>query len=254
MVRRKKKSCLLPLLVVILIIAFGWWYWVRAKSHFVHYPEFGIEIPRGYEVHGIDVSRYQDFIDWYQVKDMQIGDIHISFAFIKATEGLKNMDRHFKRNWRKAKDAGIARGAYHFFLPTKSGKAQAENFISRVKLENGDLPPVVDIEQAYGVSADKIRKEVKAFLDAVEFYYGVKPIIYTNVNFYYRYLEDGFEGYPLWVAHYLQRERPRIDRDWIFWQHSEIGRVDGILHKVDFNVFNGDSADFRKLLISMAPE
>jgi lysozyme len=52
------------------------------------------------------------------------------------------------------------------------------------------------------------------------------------------------------VAHYLRPDQPSIYRDWIFWQHSEAGRVDGILTHVDFNVFNGDSAEFNKLLIN----
>ncbi len=76
------------------------------------------------------------------------------------------------------------------------------------------------------------------------------PIIYTNVDFYKNYLKDDFDGYPLWVAHYLQKERPSIYREWAFWQHSEAGRVNGIVTRVDFDVFNGDSADFRKLLIN----
>lgn len=251
MARRKKKSrALLYIFLIVTIIAAIYWGWKRTASHFVHYAEFGIELPTNYSIHGIDVSKYQQFIDWQLVHDMQVDDIRISFVFIKATEGLGNMDRQFKRNWKKAQEAELIRGAYHFFLPTKSGSAQAQNFISRVELEKGDLPPVIDIEQAYGVAPDKVRKNAKEFLDGLEFYYHVKPIIYTNIDFYNRYLKGDFDDYPLWVAHYLQKDHPRISRDWMFWQHSEMGRVNGILQPVDFNVFNGDSMDFRKLLIN----
>jgi lysozyme len=52
------------------------------------------------------------------------------------------------------------------------------------------------------------------------------------------------------VAHYVNKGKPRIFRDWHFWQYSETGRVNGILSKVDFNVFNGDSVEFRELLIN----
>ena len=61
---------------------------------------------------------------------------------------------------------------------------------------------------------------------------------------------DDFDGYPLWIAHYLQKERPSIYREWAFWQHSEAGRVNGIVTRVDFDVFSGDSAEFRKLLLN----
>jgi lysozyme len=251
MPRRKKSSArpLLYLFLFVFLIAAGWWAWKRVQPHFVHYAEFGIGLPSNYSIHGIDVSKYQQFIDWQLVHDMKVDDVHISFAFIKATEGLGNVDRHFKRNWKKAQNVGLVRGAYHFFLATKSGKAQAQNFVSRVDLEKGDLPPVIDIEQTYGVAADRLRDNVKQFLEALEYNYGVKPIIYTNVDFYNRYLKGEFDEYPLWVAHYLRKDRPRIDRNWVFWQHSETGRVNGVLQPVDFNVFNGDSAEFRELLI-----
>jgi lysozyme len=76
----------------------------------------------------------------------------------------------------------------------------------------------------------------------------VKPIIYTNVDFYSRNLGTEFDGYPLWAAHYFEYKTPRVKRNWDFWQHSEQGRVNGIISKVDFNVFNGDSLQFKSLL------
>ena len=218
-------------------------------AKFVRYPAFGIDIPDSYEIHGIDVSKYQSYIDWPSVKEMKVNNIKIGFAFIKATEGLGNTDKLFKRNWKKTKEAGVTRGAYHFFLPTKSGKMQAKNFIKSVMLEPGDLPPVLDIEQLYGVKPEKMRKEVQDWLTVIEDYYKVKPIIYTYVTFYTSYLQKDFDEYPLWAAHYLEKDKPRINRPWIFWQHNEKGRVNGITMPVDFNVFNGDSADFESLLV-----
>src|SRR6202453_3438429 len=123
----------------------GYIWLLERRAHFMNYAAFGIEIPVNYRIHGIDVSKYQDYIDWEMVKDMRVGDIQMSFAFIKATEGLGNEDAFFKRNWKKSRDAGVSRGAYHYFLATRSGKAQAENFINSVELGAGDLPPVLDI-------------------------------------------------------------------------------------------------------------
>ncbi|HMF73804.1 MAG TPA: GH25 family lysozyme [Flavitalea sp.] len=235
-------------IAIMIVFAIRDW-WLARRAHFVMYDAFGIDMPVNYSIHGIDVSKYQQVIDWESVRGMNVNNICIGFGFIKATEGIGNRDPRFRQNWRLAKDAGMTRGAYHFFLSTKSGKLQAENFISSVELTKGDLPPVLDVEQAYGVPGIKIRERVKEWLVVIENYYGIRPIIYTNIDFYNQYLKDEFDEYPLWVAHYLQKERPRIHRPWIFWQHSEQGRVNGILHKVDFNVFNGDSADFKELLL-----
>jgi lysozyme len=257
MAKKRKKNVAWKVLLfsvaaaVLVMLGFtAWQWWSERRSHFVRYAEFGIDIPVNYTIHGIDVSKYQDAIDWGSVRDMKVSDVQMSFAFIKATEGLDNQDAYFRRNWKKVKDAGLARGAYHYFLATKSGKAQAQNFIDAVDLQPGDLPPVLDIEQAYGASPEKLRERAKEWLQTVEDFYHVIPIVYTNVDFYRQYLRDDFDGYPLWVAHYLQKERPSIYRTWSFWQHSESGRVNGILTRVDFDVFNGDSAEFRKLLIN----
>ena len=235
------------------ILVFGGYFiyrwWELRKARLTHYPEFGIEIPNDYLIHGIDVSRYQDIIAWEEVKAMNVRGIQMGFAFIKATEGIGNMDPQFKRNWRKAKSNDVVRGAYHFFIASKDGKTQAENFIKKVDLETGDLPPVLDIEQRLGVPKAQLQREIKRWLVTVEAYYGVKPVIYTNVDFYNQNLGSDFDGYPLWVAHYYQQQQPRIDRDWVFWQHSDQGNVNGITSKVDFNVFNGDSIEFRSFLV-----
>jgi lysozyme len=143
----------------------------------------------------------------------------------------------------------ISKGAYHYFVAGKSGKLQARNFIQMVKLRKGDLPPVLDIEQISGTPIPDLQREVKKWLDETELYYKAKPVIYTNIDFYNNYLKGPFDEYPLWIAHYLQPEKPRLQRKWMFWQHSESGRVNGIRTPVDFNVFSGDSTDFKNSLI-----
>jgi lysozyme len=250
----KKKNRLRRIIFFVLLVLviggyFGYRWWLFNRARFVRYPEFGISIPEEYPIHGIDVSRYQQMIAWDAVKAMQVKKIKLGFAFIKATEGIGNTDPQFGRNWKKSKEAGIIRGAYHFFLATKDARAQAENFIKQVRLKPGDLPPVLDIEQSYGVSRETIRKEVKTWLDIVENNYDVKPIIYTNIDFYKQNLGEDFDDYPLWVAHYYQPRQPRIKRDWVFWQHNDNGRVNGVLSPVDFNVYAGDSISFQQLLI-----
>ena len=119
----------------------------------------------------------------------------------------------------------------------------------RSKLIKGDLPPVLDVEEAMGLGIETIRAGVKTWLRQIESHYGVRPIIYTNIAFYETYLGSEFDEYPLWIAHYWQQNRPRISRNWLFWQHSEDGRVNGIRSSVDFNVFQGDSSDFAGVLI-----
>ena len=214
------------------------------------YHSFNIRIPVHYSIHGIDVSYAQGKIDWQQVKAMNEDSVHITFAFIKATEGLLTVDPYFQRNWREAPKAGIICGAYHYFRPEKNGKWQARFFLQNVKFERGDLPVVVDIEKLYGTSPTAMRKELKDFLNYVNDKTHTKPIIYSGLSFYRDYLAGYFDDYHLWIAHYNQPElKINANTNWAFWQHSETARVNGINHMVDFDAFKGDSLAFRRLLI-----
>jgi lysozyme len=229
------------------------WSWLRdlgKDPNYRTYQSYDIRIPRNYHIHGIDVSYYQGKIDWPKVKAMKEDDVQVHFAFIKATEGLFNVDPYFQRNWREAPKAGIVCGAYHFFRPQKSGAWQAKFFLQTVKFEAGDLPPVVDIEELNGVSPAKMRVELKDFVQHIEKKTGVKPIIYTGLSFYKDYMKGYFNDYPLWIAHYHQPKlRVSSSTAWAFWQHSDKARISGINHVVDFNAFNGDSTAFQQLLI-----
>ncbi len=254
MARKKKKSVLVVILGLLLLLALAIFIVYKVVNHFyptsfAHYPGFEIELPNDYAIHGIDVSRYQKTINWPSVQKMEVSNIKIGFAFMKATEGESIIDPQFRRNWLNAKKATIPRGAYHFFIASRNPQRQALNFIRTVKLMPGDFPPVLDVETLNGRSVKELRQKVKEWLTIVEAHYGVKPILYTNASFYKNYLGEEFDGYPLWVAHYLQKKAPRIERAWHIWQHSETGRVNGINAKVDFNVFNGDSSDLENLKI-----
>lgn len=230
----------------------GTWRWVKdwgQDPNYRTYESFNIKIPKKYTIHGIDVSYYQGKINWQKVKSMKEDDVSIRFAFIKATEGILQVDPYFQRNWREAPKVGIACGAYHFFRPKRDGKTQAKFFLQVVNIEKGDLPPVVDIETLDGVSPLRMRLELSDFLTYVEMKTKVRPIIYTGLKFYEDNLEGKLDGYPLWIAHYYQ-PKLRLDKSrWKFWQHSDKAKINGIGHVVDFNAFNGDSTTLAEMLV-----
>ena len=210
-----------------------------------------VSYPTGYEIHGIDVSHYQGFIDWAELRDHgTIDECPVRFVMIKATEGSDQVDDHFERNFRKAREHGFMRGAYHFYSTQSPAEAQARAFISSVRLEHGDLPPVLDVEKKpKGMSRDDFRRGVLTWLRIVERHYGVKPILYTYHKFKMEYLDDSlFNQYPYWIAHYyvdsLEYQGP-----WKFWQHTDGGHLPGISGDVDFNVYNGSYYDLLQMTI-----
>lgn len=207
--------------------------------------------PEGFEIHGIDISHYQGDIDWEVLRNQgMIDKCPVRFVMIKATEGTDRIDEKFKDNFEQALEYGFTRGAYHFYSVHSPAKAQADFFIKNVKLQKGDLPPVLDVEhKPKGQSDEAFKQSVLEWLGAVENHYGVKPIIYTYYKFKMRYLADKvFEQYPYWIAHYYV-DSIEYKGAWKFWQHTDVGRLPGIKGYVDFNIYNGSYYDLRQLTI-----
>lgn len=242
-------SCLLLFLLISSVFVVTKYYKTRFYKTPI-YKEFGIRLPKNYTVHGIDVSYYQGIIDWQKVQQMNVDNIKISFALIKATEGQSMVDAQFAQNWQES-NKKIIRGAYHYFSVYRNAATQAENFIRTVKLQKGDLPPVLDIEDAQKMPAQEVRKRIKIWLEMIEIHYNIRPIIYTYHNFYHKYLikDKFFDKYYIWIAHY-DADNPTLanNHKWHFWQHSDKGKVSGIAVPVDFNVFDGSLLDLKKIL------
>lgn len=207
--------------------------------------------PMGFSVHGIDISHHQGDIDWELVRNRAfINEQPLQFVFIKATEGSDIVDSRFKRNFQAARQHGIVRGAYHFYRTSTPAKRQAEHFINHVKLEEGDLPPVLDVEvKPANVSLEDFRQGILEWLLRIEQHYKVKPIIYTYHSFHQQYMNDSiFNLYPYWIAHYYV-DSVRYRGPWAFWQYSDAGQLSGIKEKVDLDVFHGTYDELLQLTI-----
>lgn len=255
MVKKKKRKLFLIIFLVLGAVFFCFLYLFfqyRKKEDNAQqavYKAFGVNIPTNYLIYGIDVSSYQQQINWALVKQISTQNIKIGFVFIKATEGLNDTDKFFKTNWQNAAQNNITKGAYHYFLAAKSGEKQAENFIKNVTLSKGDLPPVVDIEELYGQPVPIVKQRLKECLQTLENYYKVKPILYSYANFYETFLGKDFDGYYLWVANYLEKDKPNIKRDWLFWQCTDAATINGIATPTDINIFFADSSKFFRILL-----
>lgn len=205
--------------------------------------------PSGYEVRGVDISHYQHRVDWEKLRNASIDGAPISFVFIKATEGTDWYDEYFNVNFAQARRNDIIRGVYHYFKPGSDPRKQAEFYLRQVQLEPGDLPPVLDVEESGGLTTEKLRRDVKIWLDIAEKHYGVKPILYTGYKFKLQYLSTPeFADYPYWIAHYYVQELA-YKGTWAFWQYTDLGEVSGIGGKVDLNIYNGSIDDLLQLVI-----
>lgn len=243
---------LLTGVVSVCIILGFYWFFIRPYAYrwkpCYGLKAYGVCIPYGYGVHGFDVSHHQGHIDWAALSEVQHTPFPIRFVFMKASEGGDFSDTAFVHNFNEARKNGFIRGAYHFYNPKTDALRQADFFIRSVKLEPGDLPPVLDIETRSD-NMDKLRRDLKIWLRRIENYYKVKPILYTSYKFKTRYLNDSvFNSYPYWIAHYYV-DSVEYQGEWKFWQHTDVGRLPGIDEQVDLNVFNGSMEELKSMTI-----
>ena len=203
----------------------------------------------GYAVKGVDVSHHQGEIDWQALRASGV-----AFAYIKATEGAHFRDPRFDGNWRRSREAGILRGAYHFFSVCKPGAEQAANFIAATPVEAQSLPHALDAEQMEACPdgervADPVA-EILAFLDMAEKRFGRRPLLYTTREFHDAYFSGGEAKERLANERFWLRSlhwRPRFGNGaWALWQYHNRGRRPGIDGPVDLNAFNGSVAGFEK--------
>jgi lysozyme len=207
---------------------------------------------------GIDVAEHQKQIDWKAV--VASGR---TFAWARATEGLGDPDENFARNWKRMKQAGIVRGAYHFARPCKGREPgdEVREFLSVVEraggFEDGDLVPMLDLE-AFGptgaLSPKATLNWARTFVHLVHKEVGRLPVIYTG-----SFWREASMGNPaddlnckLWLAAYVDKPDEFIpaawsDHGWLLWQHSDKGKVPGIGAAVDVDVMKGGTAALQRL-------
>ncbi len=225
-------------------------------------------------IHGIDISAYDPYIDWQKVKAQKV-----YFAIAKATEGIAYFNDKFNDQYAGAKSVGILRGAYHYLRAQIDGARQADFFLSKVTVQDGDLPPFLDIEETnnQGASNAQFIGNAQKWLQRVEQQTGRRPIVYSRVSF----LNEMFtlngkapawaKDYNTWLAQYFYSysaegggqpaEAPGWGT-WVLWQYSgDHDTLDGIFQDpamtkpvlVDLNVYRYSLDELYKLAKATPP-
>ena len=203
-----------------------------------------------YVIRGIDISHHNGTLDWAALKSEGI-----MFAYMKSTEGTSHKDKKYSENYISSKQADIKVGTYHFYTFGLDGIEQAQHFIRNSKVGKTDLIPAIDVEHSSinRYSKDKsYRKKVIAELMKMENemfdYYGVRPMIYTNKDCYKLYIENNFSDNLIWMSDLLHEPHPK-DCNWVIWQFSHTGNINGISGDIDLNYFRYSFRQFSQILM-----
>lgn len=196
-----------------------------------------VEFYNGYMM-GIDVSEWQGEIDWEQVKKAGI-----DFAILRCGYGQSGEDVTFKRNYRKARAAGIPIGTYYFSYATTMEEFDGEvkHLQSLLEGKAFELPVYMDFEQ-----------EIPSYTEFAKRYCTLmQEAGYTNIGVYanalYGFGNDTLDlsqisdNVSTWAANYpdLENENEITHHKWHqydIWQYSSKGNINGINANVDLNI------------------
>ena len=175
---------------------------------------------------GIDVSQWQGNINFEAVS--QSG---IEVVYIKSSEGY-SVDPYFETNYKKATDAGLKVGVYHYVTATTVEEAQSEAafFVSNLEGKTIDCRLAMDFEYFGNLSRNQINEIGLAFLQTVESLSGKEVVVYSDTSNVINIWDETIAQYPLWVAEYGV-ESPQANGTWLDWvgfQYSDTGIISGI--------------------------
>lgn len=197
----------------------------------------------GEAILGIDVSEFQQEIDWAQVKAAGIEYVMIRVGWRGQEQGMLTADTMAQANYAGARAAGLKIGAYFFSqaITEQEAVAEAEFAMNLIRDWELDMPLVYDWEYV-GDHARTAEMDprlltdcTKAFCDTVALA-GYEPMVYFNVfqSEYLLYLEE-LTAYPFWLAMYTEEMDYPYAVD--MWQYSCTGQVPGIETDVDLNLW-----------------
>jgi len=215
-------------------------------------PHPGVNRARALPIQGLDVARYQGRIDFDAARN---GGTH--FVYMKSTEGKDYIDPNFRDNWSRARQAGVARGAYHFMTWCSLASEQAAWFVRNVPNDPDALPPVLDLEfNNHSKCKNKhdrqdLLEKVRVMLAAMEAHTGKVPIIYTDINFHREVLAGEHFDNAFWLRSTAAEPHHKYsNRNWMMWQWTQTGTMAGVRTEVDRNAFYGSPDDWVQFLLT----
>lgn len=213
--------------------------WLLLLSSFSMYYNvaFALE-PSGNTIYrGIDVSAYQGYVNYNEVRNAGI-----DVVYIKASEGDYLEDPEFRNNYNDAKSNGLNIGFYHFIRARNEEEAiQEAEFFSRVI--SGTEPNcklAMDFEVFGDLSIYEINNISKVFLEKTQELTGKEMVIYSNTyDATTIFSEELASIYPLWVAQYgvsIPSDNGKWE-NWVGFQYWDRGSIPGIDGNVDLDRF-----------------
>lgn len=189
---------------------------------------------------GIDVSRFQEEIDFEKVKNAGCEFVIMRLGINSDIDKDISVDKYYYDNIRKAKEAGLKVGIYVYTTAIDKDKAieHAKWTKDILKKEKLDFPVAFDWENwssfsKYKISTYDLTKTYMAFSEEMK-KDGYDTMLYSSMNYLYKVWMFN-DSYKVWLAHYT--DKTSYDGKYIMWQMSDQGKIDGIKGNVDIDIY-----------------
>lgn len=221
--------------------------WSKTNGYFIN--NLGEKI-EGAVRKGIDVSKWNEEINWNQVKTTDV-----DYAIIRCGYGQdysSQDDPYWKTNADACEKLGIPFGTYLYSYATTvdAAKSEAQHVLRLVEGYDLDYPIFYDLEEQSvrdKLSKTEIAAIAQTFCDTIESA-GYDVAIYANKDWFTNYLTDSrFDQWDKWVAQY--NSRCTYDGEYIMWQCTDSGTVNGINGVVDINFEFGAESEPELVII-----
>lgn len=188
---------------------------------------------------GIDVSRWQENIDFERVKNAGVEFVIMRMGINSDIDKDISVDSYYANNIKNAKAAGLKVGIYVYTSAINKEMAieHAKWTLEILDGEKLDFPIAYDWEnwskfRKYQISIYDLDETFNIFADALK-NGGYDTMLYSS-KFYLENIWINNNKYPVWLAHYTNQTN--YEGDYFLWQMSNVGRVDGISGDVDIDI------------------
>jgi len=209
----------------------------------------GVLVDSSTRMLGVDVSTWQNYIDWNKVKASGIDFVMIRAGFRGYGSGLLVEDDLFYTNLKNAKAAGLRVGVYFFSqaINEVEGVEEASMVVSLIRKYGISLDYPIAFDSEYSGAAgnngraDRLSRSERtavavAFCETVR-NAGYSAMVYASKSWFETNLStSAFSNYYIWLAHYTSGGAPSsYSGRYEMWQYTSQGSVNGIAGNVDMN-------------------
>ena len=197
---------------------------------------------------GIDVSKFQNDIDWKVVRN-QVDFSIIRIGYRGYSNGSIKEDRYYAKNIKEATENNINCGVYFFSqaINEKEGIEEANWVLDKINGYNIKYPIAIDTEwsndskdgRADNISKDARTQAIKGFCKTIKSK-GYIPIIYASKDWIKNQINLGeLSEYDVWLAHYVSGapiKKTDYTGKYSIWQYTSSGTIKGISGNVDIDI------------------